>query len=259
MSVDALPFVNWAFWQALAAGTLLVVGLTEVLGGTTRGYRLFMAWLVAALAAVLLLSELALPAGVPADATASVRRPLAVAFAAGSVAYVVASLARWPRSALAIGSGIIGIAALVSLAAAGATDGPMLFAAQLALAALTLGSVNAAMLLGHWYLVTPQLSPAPLRRIMWLLMTALGAHAVAFVLALVLVGADGLTGGIGWLAWLRLGVGVALPMVVTALALAASGAPSLQATTGLLYIGLALVMAGSIAGTSIAYLTGVPV
>ena len=32
-----------------------------------------------------------------------------------------------------------------------------------------------------------------------------------------------------------------------------------QASTGLLYIGLALVMAGSIAGASITYLTGVPV
>jgi len=36
-------------------------------------------------------------------------------------------------------------------------------------------------------------------------------------------------------------------------------AASLQASTGLLYIGLALIIAGSIAGPSIAYLTGVPV
>jgi hypothetical protein len=43
------------------------------------------------------------------------------------------------------------------------------------------------------------------------------------------------------------------------LAWLASRAASLQASTGLLYIGLALVMAGSIAGPSIAYLTGVPV
>ena len=43
------------------------------------------------------------------------------------------------------------------------------------------------------------------------------------------------------------------------LALLATRAASLQASTGLLYIGLALVMAGSIAGASISYITGVPV
>ena len=61
------------------------------------------------------------------------------------------------------------------------------------------------------------------------------------------------------LVWLRLGVGILLPLVATGLAIAASSSASLQASTGLLYIGLALVMAGSIAGASIAYLTGVPV
>jgi len=63
----------------------------------------------------------------------------------------------------------------------------------------------------------------------------------------------------GWLTWLRLVVGVLLPIGIAFLAILASRAASLQASTGLLYIGLALVMAGSIAGASITYLTGVPV
>ena len=63
----------------------------------------------------------------------------------------------------------------------------------------------------------------------------------------------------GWIAWLRLTAGTLLPIVVTVLALLATRAASLQASTGLLYIGLALIMAGSIAGASITYLTGVPV
>ena len=119
MSIEALFFVNWIFWAALSAGTLLLVGITEWLGGTTRGYRLFMAWLLVAFAAVLLLSELALPAGVEASATSELRRPLTLLFVAGTVVYLVASLARWPRSGIAIGSGLIGLAALVTLAAAG--------------------------------------------------------------------------------------------------------------------------------------------
>jgi len=259
MRIEALLFVNWIFWAALSAGTLLVVGVTERLGGTTRGYRLFMAWLVVVFAAILVASELALPAGVDAAATGDVRRPLAFAVAAGSAAYLVASIARWPRSGLAVATGCIGLAALVALAVAGGSENVPLFAGQLVLAALALGAVNAAMLLGHWYLVTPKLSPAPLRRLMWLLVAALALQAVAFAVAILAGGDEALTGPLGLLTWLRLGVGILLPIVATVLAILASSAPSLQASTGLLYIGLALVMAGSIAGASITYLTGVPV
>ena len=258
MSIEALFFVNWIFWAALSAGTLLLVGVTERLGGTTRGYRLFMAWLLVGLAAVLLVSELALPAGVVASGTTELRRPLTVMFVAGTVVYLVASLARWPRSGIAIGSGLVGLSALVTLAAAGGSSNAALFAGQLVLAALALGSVNAAMLLGHWYLVTPNLSPAPLRRLMTILVVTLGLQAIGFTIAFA-IGGDDLEGGIAVLTWLRLGVGILLPIVATILAILASNAASLQASTGLLYIGLALVMAGSIAGASLTYLTGVPV
>lgn len=259
MQIEAILFVNWIFWAALSAGTLLVVGITERLGGTTRGYRLFMAWLLVVFAAILVASELALPSSAQASATADLRRPLTLAFAAGSAAYLVASLAKWPRSGLAIGSGIVGLAALVVLAAAGGTESVPLFAGQLVLAALALGAVNAGMLLGHWYLVTPRLSPTPLRRMMWLLIGTLTVQGAAFAVALIAIGTDALDGGLGILTWLRLVVGIVLPIVATVLAMLASRAASLQASTGLLYIGLALVMAGSIAGASITYLTGTPV
>jgi hypothetical protein len=258
VSVDALPFVNWIFWAALSAGTLLVVGLTELLGGTTRGYRLFMAFLVAAFAGILLASELNLTPERLAS-TAELRRTLVWAFVASAAAYLVVSLARLPRAGVAVAGGLIGIAALATLAAAGGTLSAALFTAQLILAALALGAVNAAMLLGHWYLVTPKLSPTPLRRLMWLLIGALALEAIAFGLAVVAVSSGPLGGPIGFLIWLRLGVGIVLPIGIAVLALLASRAASLQASTGLLYVSLALVMAGSIAGASITYLTGVPV
>jgi hypothetical protein len=257
--IEALPFVNWIFWAALSSGSLLVVGLTELLGGTTRGYRLFMACLVAVFAVVLVLSELQLTPGTFADRTADIRRALVLAFATISMAYLVASLARLPRAGLAVAGGLIGIVALAALASAGGTLSAPLFAAQLILAALALGAVNAAMLLGHWYLVTPRLSPAPLRRMMWLLVGALGLQAIAFGVAIVAVSSGPVGGPIGWLTWLRLAVGIVLPIGIAILAILASRATSLQASTGLLYVGLALVMAGSIAAASITYLTGVPV
>jgi hypothetical protein len=258
VSIEALPFVNWIFWATLSAGTLLVVGLTELQGGTTRGYRLFMAWLVAAFAGVLLLSELGLTPE-RLGATADPRRALVWAFVGSAVAYLLASLANLPRAGLAVAGGFIGIVALATLAAAGGTLSAALFTAQLILAALALGAVNAAMLLGHWYLVTPKLSPAPLRRLMWLLIGALALQAIAFGIAVVAVSSGPLGGPIGPLTWLRLAVGIVLPIGVAVLAILASRAASLQASTGLLYVSLALVMAGSIAGASITYLTGVPV
>ena len=259
MSIEALPFVNWIFWAALTAGSLLVVGVTEVLGGTTRGYRLFMAWLLAACAAILLLSELNLAPGTIADATADSRRALIWVLAALALSYLAASLLRLPRSGLAIVGGLIGVAALVTLATAGGTLSAPLFAAQLLLSTLALGAVWSGMWLGHWYLVTPKLSPAPLRRMMWLLLASLALQALVFGVAMLAVSSGPLGGDIGWLTWLRVLVGIALPMGITVLAYLATRAASLQASTGLLYIGLAFVMAGSIAAASITYLTGVPV
>jgi hypothetical protein len=263
MSIEALPFVNWIFWAALSAGGLFVVGLTELLGGTTRGYRLFMAWLLVGCATILLLSEVNLPGGVAAARTAELRRPLVFVFVGGDLIYLAAHLLAsriaLPRGLIAVATSLVGFAALLVLALAGATEGVALFAGQLILAALALGAVSAAMLLGHWYLVTPQLSPRPLRRMMWLLIGALVLQAAAFGAALLVVGAEPLNGDLAWLTWLRLVAGTLLPIGITALAILASRAASLQASTGLLYVGLALVMAGSIAGASITYLTGVPV
>jgi hypothetical protein len=259
MDLEALPYVNWIFWAALTSGSLLVVGGTELLGGTTRGYRLFMAGLLAVCAVVLLVSELNLVATPAVDATAELRRWLVWASVALTGAYLLASIAKWPRSGLALAAGSVGIFSLAALAVAGGTLSAPLFAAQLMLVAVALGAVTAAMLLGHWYLVTPKLSPAPLRRMIWLLLATLALQALLFVVAVTAVSSGPLGGPIGWLTWLRLIAGILLPIGITVLALLASRAASLQASTGLLYISLALVMAGSIAGASLAYLTGVPV
>jgi hypothetical protein len=258
MAIQALPFVNWIFWATLGAGSALVVGLTELLGGTTRGYRLFMAGALAVFAAILLVSELNLVPGGFGEATATTRRSLVWLVAGLVIAYLLASVARLPRSGLAVAAGLAGITALAVLAAAGDTLSASLFTAQLILAALALGAVSDAMLLGHWYLVTPRLSPAPLLRMMWLLLIVLLLQVVAFVIAILAVSSGPLAGPIGWLTWLRVLAGIGLPIVITVLAMLASRAASLQASTGLLYIGLALVAAGSIAGASITYITGVP-
>jgi hypothetical protein len=259
MAVDALRSVNWLFWASLAGGTLGAVALVELLGGTTRGYRLFMAFVAAALALLLAVSELALPGHAPAGA----RRVLSLLFVVGCFAYLAAALAGRPQTVLGLGASLAGVLGAAAFAAADparlGSPGALLFAAQLVATAVALGAVNAAMLLGHWYLVTPRLSPLPLRRLMWILLGALVVQAIGFGTAFLVEPGDAFSGPIAWLTWLRLLVGIILPIGITAMAIAASRAASLQASTGLLYICLAFVVAGAIAASSITYLAGSPV
>ncbi len=249
MQIEALPFVNWIFWAGLSSGTLLVVGVSELLGGTTRGYRLFMAWLLVAFAIVLVVSDLNLPSDAQAAATADLRRPLALAFAGGCAGVpggvdrpVAAELARGghgqprPGGARRSGGGRrqperAALRRSARARGAGAGRGERGDAAR------SLVPRDAEALTG---------AAAPDDVAAGRGAGRPGARASG--LRCSSSGPMPLEGGIAWLTWLRLGVGILLPIVVTVLALLASRAASLQASTGLLYIGLALVMAGSIAG-----------
>jgi hypothetical protein len=114
------------------------------------------------------------------------------------------------------------------------------------------------MLLGHWYLVTPKLSPGPLRR---------AALVVVFAVALqiALVGVVALRGdltgtwetGLSVALGLRIGVGLLMTLVV-ALAAWWTAGMNTQSSTGLLYVALGCVFAGEVSARVIFYLTGVP-
>ncbi|HEY6379213.1 MAG TPA: hypothetical protein VI316_08535, partial [Candidatus Dormibacteraeota bacterium] len=55
-------------------------------------------------------------------------------------------------------------------------------------AALLAGSALAGMLLGHWYLISPDLSFRPLRRIVLLIFVTIGLQAATIVMALLVAG-----------------------------------------------------------------------
>jgi hypothetical protein len=257
--IAALPYVNWIFWGALSGGTLLAVGLTQWLGGTTLGYRRFMAGTVAVCAAVWLLSEMNVTGSILVDDWLAIRRNLVWIFTALAIGYLVTVLTNVPErigTALAVGGGLVGLLALVVIPTAGAPTAaardPLLFAAGMVTATLALGSVTAGMLLGHWYLVTPKLSPDPIRRLIWLLIGALVVQGLLVGWSVVI--AWGVIEPVAWLTGLRFFVGVVFPLAIAVLALRATTAPSMQSTTGLLYIGLAAVIAGTIGATSLVYL-----
>jgi hypothetical protein len=118
------------------------------------------------------------------------------------------------------------------------------------------------MILGHWYLVTPKLSTGPA-----LVVTRAMVAIVAVQLALfaVWVGLgigtpyaplEPLTGEWALFVWLRLGVSLVFPLVVSWAALQTVKTRSMESATGLLYINVALIAAGTIAAAGLYFGAG---
>ncbi len=108
------------------------------------------------------------------------------------------------------------------------------------------------MILGHWYLVTPKLSTGPavlLSRVM------LGVVALQLALFVLWVGTGlgtgqapltPLTGPWALFVWLRLIVSLVFPLVVSWAAVQTVKTRSMESATGLLYINVGLIAAGTI-------------
>jgi len=135
----------------------------------------------------------------------------------------------------------------------------------LALATLVIGAAVTALLLGHWYLVTPLLSAQSLRRVTEILLTGL-ALQVAFLLGQVLLAGRGasLANGIAALVatnafvfWFRVLVGLVFPIVLGLLTWRSCRIRAMQTATGLLYIAVGCVLAGDAAAKVFLFLTSV--
>jgi hypothetical protein len=113
--------------------------------------------------------------------------------------------------------------------------------------------VFAAMILGHWYLVTPKLPEAPLILLARVLLGVMAVQVVLFAawVALAAGPADGapfsaLTGDWALFVWLRLIVGLVFPLVVSWAAVQTARTRSMESATGLLYINVGTIAAGTI-------------
>ncbi len=125
-------------------------------------------------------------------------------------------------------------------------------------AGLLLGSTIAAMFLGHWYLNTPTMELAPLRRLVLLMGAAVIARgavcAVGLGLQIALVGTPPLPFvSLRWLAGL---VGVMALAIMTWKTLAI---PNTQSATGILYVGLIAVFLGELTSQLLSAETVFPV
>ncbi len=139
----------------------------------------------------------------------------------------------------------------VGIIASGVVDGSPVWLAvtRLLVGAAFLGAVTDAMLLGHWYLVQPGLSRAPLYELLrWA--TVLWFPEVVVLLwptgmVSVLSGTidDGYNGMLGWF-WVMSAITTIALLVVTRLALREKQYSAVMAATGLLYLAI-LTAAGT--------------
>ena len=264
-----LAYINWTLLTGLAVGSTWASALGRLTTQATKGYLGFVALSGAILAVLAALSDGALPGGsgaaagsaaiagsVTPDATWELaRRDALWGLAVLALAYAVAVLRGRRAPALAIGATALGASVLLAgaLSWGGTTLGSALLLVQLAALAAATGGVWAAMILGHWYLVTPHLPEAPLVRFARILGTVVAGQLVLFALWTATGAGPGGTPAFGSLVgswalfvWLRLVVGLAMPLVVTWAAVQTARTRSMESATGLLYIDVGLIAAGTI-------------
>lgn len=263
-AVQSLPYVAWVLLVALAFGSFAFVALTRQLTDATPGYLRFTALCAGVLALLALLVDWGLP--VPSDlAIHAAGRPdirqLGLGlFALGAVLYALEF-----RPARAIGGAGFGAAlalggAVFGWAPTGVDAVPLLV--QLVVLSLATGGSMAAVILGHWYLVTPKISEKPLVLQARLLLGVIGLQVLLFIVWTTLGGGpgqdafDAFSGGNLLLVVLRLVVSLLFPLVLCWMAWRTSLTRSMESATGLLYINLAAVMSGTIGAAALYVSTG---
>jgi len=259
-----LPLALFFLLAETTVGGVMTVAFLRLTGGLTHGFLKFITVTYAILAALALLVVVAAPPG-------SYHRLLAInQSAAGTLVFlqgllVIVMVAQvvltWRRQDAPILSWVLPLfASVLLLAGIVATLGPLAssilgaaaIAAAVLLCAAVLGAATTGMLLGHWYLVTPALTNAPLLRAIEVLLISLVLQAILFPLTLSGLHASGsVTSALGLspalsVLW-ALGA-VVLPLAAAGLALPTCRIRSFMSTTGLLYLAMIAILPGQLLG-----------
>ncbi len=270
--VQTLPFVAWTLLATLAFGSFAFLVATRQRSDVTPGYVRFTAITAALLALFAALVEPGTREATgpslavhPSTTTADWSQLLTVTFLVLAVVYAIRS--RSSREALVLGTtGILAALAVLGYAAvdwAPTLNDAVPLLVQLAVLSLVTGGSMAAIVLGHWYLVTPRISERPLIIQAQMLLGILVLQALLFVTWTTLGGGPGqdpfesLSSGPVLLVVLRLVVTIAFPIVLTWMAWRTAMTRSMESATGLLYINFAAVMAGTIGATALYVSSGI--
>lgn len=270
-----LAYINWTVLVALSVGAFATAVLLRLRTPATKGFLGFTATAALLLGLLALLSDLNLPdapsgSAVTADATFDPIRRGALAgylVAATVTAWILYRAGRVERVGV-LGVGLASAALVLAALTWGGPFpglGPFVLLLQLLLLAGATGGVFAAMILGHWYLVTPKLPEAPLILLSRILMAVVAAQLVFFAVCVGLgISAPGLelgplealAGPQALFVWLRLIIGLVFPLVVSWMALQTTKTRSMESSTGLHYINVGVITAGTIVAAGLYFGAG---
>jgi hypothetical protein len=257
-----LAFINWTVLTGLALGSYAAVILLRLRTTATPGYLRFTTLCALGFGVLAVISDGALPSTlgdspvVVDPAWDGPRHVALLLFCALAAASLVARRAG-ARVAQAVewGALVAAVATLVfgALAWGGGSLGAVPLLVQLVVVSAAIGGVFAAMILGHWYLVTPKLPEAPLILLARALLVVVIVQVVLFV-AWVGTGAgpadvapfSSLVGPWALFVWLRLIVGLIFPLIVCWASVQTARTRSMESATGLLYINVGSIAAGTI-------------
>lgn len=257
-----LAFINWTLLTGLALGAYAVVVLLRRRSMATRGFLGFTTVCAIGFGILAWLSDGALPSTmgdspITLDPTWDAPRGFALL---GFWVLALAALAirrgrpAWAPAAelVALGAGVLALV-FGSLAWGGGAAGALALLVQLAVLGAATGGVFAAMILGHWYLVTPKLPEAPLillsRTLMVVIAVQVGLFAVWIATGAGPAGVapfSALVGPWALFVWLRLIIGLIFPLIVSWAAVQTARSRSMESATGLLYINVGTIAAGTI-------------
>ena len=257
-----LAFINWTVLTGLALGSFAAVVLLRRRTSATSGFLGFTTVCALGFGFLAWLSDGALPSTlgsspVVIDPTWDAPRRAALGLFCGLIvaAIIVRRIRPDAGRVVELAALASGIAALVfgSLAWGDGGIGVAGLLLQLAVLAAATGGVFAAMILGHWYLVTPKLPEAPLILLARILLGVLVVQVVLFIVwqATGAGPADvgpfaSLVGPWALFVWLRLIIGLIFPLVVSWAAVQTARTRSMESATGLLYINVGTIAAGTI-------------
>lgn len=267
----AIPLITLQAVIEIAVGGFLAMLIADVTRLVTRGFLASTGIVLLLIGALGLAGEWFLPDPThltghrvdPSWIQPSLR--LTAVFLGLFLVYLVAVYLRPPVLHLVVGVATAGAGLAALATAANVFPTPLWGAwgtgAAFLLSALTLGTVATAMLLGHFYLVSPNLSTRPLFILLALAGAGmLGQVALGVAGLLALAGQAGVAGRHDVLAgdysvvfWAHYGIGVLLPLAVVAMTAQSARLRSLMSATGLLYVAVVLTLVGQVTGRVIFY------
>jgi len=268
-----LAFVNWTVLTGLALGSYAAVILLRRRSSATSGFLGFTAACAVVFGLLAWLSDGALPLAIidsPVVDDPVWAQPRATALLVFCGLAALAILVRRVRPATgawlelaALGAGILALV-FASLSWGGVTaTGVSALLLQLVLVTAAAGGVFTAMILGHWYLVTPKLPESPLILLSRALLAVVAIQIVLFWIWIA-TGAGpadvapfaALTGPYALFVWLRLIVGLIFPLVVSWAAVQTARTRSMESATGLQYINVGSILAGTIVAAGLYFGAG---